>query len=84
MKRYNRVLSSEFFFSLSRNILCTGKLNIVIDIGVIWRTVNFGRNRSRYSGLINQDTFVHPMIIHKPEYKELLHETTYKRLLSIC
>ena len=83
MKRYNLVLSSEFFFSPSRNVLCTGKLNIVIDIGVVWRTVTFGCIMSRYSGLINQDTFVHPVTLHQSEYKELLYEIDYKRLLSI-
>ena len=72
MKRYNLVLSSDFF-SLSRNVLCTGNLSIVLDIGVICRTVTFGCNTSRYSGLINQDTFVHPMILSQSEYKELLY-----------
>ena len=66
-------LSRTFCF-LSRNVLCTGKCNIVIDIGIICltveqlccstdRTVTFGCNTSSYSGLINRDTFVHPTIL---------------------
>ena len=92
-KEVQPCLSSTFCF-LSRNVLCTGKCNMVIDIGVICRTVEqlccstdrtvtFGCNISSYSGLINRDTFVHPTILPKSEYKEPLSEITYKRPLSV-